>query len=114
MSELEDQARLAATELAPRFVGGWPAPFSKVDDLEALITQALTIIREKNPSPVVDPTTIPQPRRWGTAIRGPFAGERVYWDQGLHDRHENAWTNVPRSRRYSPDMVKGDRKEPQP
>ena len=38
---LEAQARQVANALAPRFVGGYPAPFGKVESLEAFIREVL-------------------------------------------------------------------------
>lgn len=59
----------------------------------------------------VDPTTIPDPRRWGTEFRT-SKRQRVYWDASLHARHENAWTNIARTERFSADCVRGDADRP--
>lgn len=57
---------------------------------------------------VTDPTSEPDPRRWGSVIHGEHAGSRVYWDASLHARHENAWISLDRQHRFSADMVRGD------
>jgi hypothetical protein len=58
---------------------------------------------------VEDPTATPDPRRWGTEFRtGKF--QRVYWDASLHARRENAWTNLARTDRFTPEDVRGDAK----
>lgn len=88
-------------------LAGWARRYRVLEPLDSGVR-----VRMEPVSPgEVDPTTIPQPRRWGTVIRGQYRGERVYWDAGLHARGENAWTNAAHTRRFSADQVRGDRED---
>lgn len=81
------------------------------DGAEGLTAVYLPLVRSLvTLDPRIDPTTIPQPRRWGRVIRGQHIGERVYWDASLYARDENAWTNIDRTRRFSDDQVTADRR----
>jgi hypothetical protein len=74
-----------------------------------VLADTIALLRPNRNPALVDPSTIPDPRRWGTVIE---TRERVYWDAGYAARGENAWTNVERTKRFSADRVRADEKIP--